>query len=79
VQRYFFHITDGTRIIDPEGTLLDGISAAKSEAVHRAGRHLGTSESDEFWLGVGGRPRMCLPVRRKRGGCESRCLVSEPA
>jgi hypothetical protein len=50
-RRYFFNITDGSRIVDISGTTLDSLEAAKAEAVRRAGKHLSTTTETGFWTG----------------------------
>jgi hypothetical protein len=48
--RYYFHIIDGRKIIDDEGSELAGLKEARVEAIHLAGSIL-RDEGDEFWSG----------------------------
>lgn len=46
--RYFFHLEDGKRIPDDEGTELPDLQAARSQAVQLAGAML-NDHPEEFW------------------------------
>jgi len=46
--RYYFHIVDGRKIIDNEGSELAGLKEARMEAIHLADSIL-RDEGDEFW------------------------------
>lgn len=47
--RYYFHVLDGTRLIDEQGTELPGIDAAKAEALKLTGVILRDSIHSEIW------------------------------
>lgn len=49
--RYFFHINDGTEIIDDEGSVLDDATAARAQAVATAGAML-KEQGEKFWDGT---------------------------
>lgn len=46
--RYFFHVHDGDRFTDLQGTVLDGVAAAKQEA-SRFAADLFKDRSERFW------------------------------
>lgn len=48
--RYFFHVIDGRRIIDNEGSELASLKEARVEAIQLAGAIL-RDEGDTFWKG----------------------------
>ena len=48
--RYFFHVIDGRKIIDNEGSELAGLKEARIEAIHLAGSIL-RDEGEKFWSG----------------------------
>jgi hypothetical protein len=48
--RYFFHVIDGRKIIDNEGSELADLKQARIEAIHLAGSIL-RDEGDKFWNG----------------------------
>ena len=49
--RYYFHILDGTSVIDETGVELAGLQAARVEAIELAGAVLREGISDRFWEG----------------------------
>ena len=49
--RYFFHVIDGKKLIDNEGTELSGLRQARAEAIWLAGAIL-RDEGDTFWNGT---------------------------
>jgi hypothetical protein len=49
--RYFFHVIDGKKLIDDEGTELLGLRQARTEAIQLAGAIL-RDEGDTFWNGI---------------------------
>jgi hypothetical protein len=50
VPRYYFHVTDSRDYPDLQGTLLDDVQAARTEAVRFSGRLL-EKAADTFWEG----------------------------
>ena len=49
--RYFFHVIDGTKFIDNEGTVLDDATAAHTQAITTAGAML-KEQGEKFWDGT---------------------------
>lgn len=60
--RYYFHIDDGERLADAEGTELPDLVAVRREATVRAGARL-QQNPDELWETLGWR----LTVEDERG------------
>jgi hypothetical protein len=60
--RYFFDVRDGSEEIDPEGTELPHVNAARVEAAKMAGRLL-ADNADKFWSG----DEWTISVRDERG------------
>lgn len=50
--RYFFHIHDGTSMVDDTGTELPDIATARAEAIRMAGEILRGGSIGELWRGV---------------------------
>ena len=49
--RYFFHVQDGARIIDEEGTVLPGLTEARAQAIITSGEML-KENGRGLWGGI---------------------------
>ncbi len=49
---YFFHVYDGTSVLDDAGTELANVAAARAEAIELSGQILKDGSIGELWNGV---------------------------